>query len=67
MVAITRARPDNLTEVARLVSAEQFLQERRLVLDRLSRLGVMCIEAGPKQMMASLISTYLQIKAREMI
>ena len=67
MVALTRSSPGSLTDVARLVSAEQFLQERRVVLDRLRRLGVLCVEAGPKQMTASLISTYMQIKAREMI
>ncbi len=67
MATLIRATPDSLTDVARVVSAEQFLQERRLVLDRLRRLGVLCIEAEPKQMTASLISTYMQIKAREMI
>jgi len=67
LTTVTNSAPGNLTDVARSVSAEQFLQERRVVLDRLRRLGVLCIEAGPKQMTASLISTYLQIKAREMV
>ena len=67
MLALTRASPDTLTDVARVVSADQFLRERRLVMDRLRRLGVLCVEAEPKQMTASLISTYMQIKAREMI
>ena len=67
LLALARAEPNSLTEVARSVSADQFLQERRLVLDRLRRLGVLCVEANPKEMTGSLISTYLQIKAREMI
>ena len=67
LTKLTQSASDNLTDVARSVTAEQFLQERRLVLDRLRRLGVLCVEAGPKQMTPSLISTYLQIKAREMI
>ncbi|MEO1197956.1 MAG: DUF58 domain-containing protein [Pseudomonadota bacterium] len=56
-----------LTDVALAVSAEQFLKERRLVLERLSRIGVMCIEADPRQITPQLISTYLTIKARELI
>jgi uncharacterized protein (DUF58 family) len=67
LLAVSRAASDTLTDVARSISAEQFLQERRVVLDRLRRLGVLCVEASPGQMTASLISTYLQIKAREMI
>ena len=56
-----------LADVALAVSAEQFLKERRLVLERLSRIGVMCIEADPRQITPQLISTYLTIKARELI
>lgn len=67
LLALAGSEPTSLTDVARSVSADQFLQERRLVLDRLRRLGVLCIEANPKTMTGSLISTYLQIKAREMI
>ncbi len=67
LVELIQSAPNSLTDVARSVSAEQFLQERRVVLDRLRRLGVLCVEADPKKMTASLISTYLQIKAREMI
>ena len=67
LTKLTQSAPDNLNDVARSVTAEQFLQERRLVLDRLRRFGVFCVEAGPKEMTPKLISTYLQIKAREMI
>lgn len=65
--AIAAAAPDSLTDVAMAVSAEQFLQERRIVLERLSRVGVLCVEADPSRVTPQLISTYLTVKAREMI
>ena len=43
------------------------LNERRLVFERLARLGVLCIEADQQALTGRLISTYLTIKAREMV
>lgn len=63
---MTRA-PDDLDGVATLVAAGQTISERRLVLERLSRLGVTIVDARPDQVTAQLVTTYLDIKARELI
>ena len=65
--AIADAAPDTLTDVARAVSAAEMLRERRLVMGRLARLGVLVIDALPRAVTARLISTYLEIKAREVV
>lgn len=59
--------PDTMTGVATMVAADQSLAERRLVLERLTRLGVTVIDAKPEQVTGRLISTYLDIKERELI
>ena len=59
--------PDDLSGVATLVAANQSIAERRLVLERLNRLGVTVIDAKPGQVTGRLISAYLDIKERELI
>ena len=65
--AIAEAAPDTLTDVARAVSAAEMLRERRLVMGRLARLGVLVVDAFPQAVTARLVSTYLDIKAREVV
>lgn len=60
-------RPDSLDGVATLVSASQLAGERNLVMERLARLGVTVLDAPPGLVTPRLISTYLEIKARELI
>ena len=43
------------------------LRERRVVMERLSRLGVFVVDALPEAVTARLITTYLNIKSREII
>ena len=43
------------------------LRERRIVFERLARIGVLCVEADQKALTGRLLSTYLTIKAREMV
>lgn len=59
--------PDDMAGVATLVAANQTISERRLVLERLARLGVTVLDAKPGMVTSQLISTYLEIKARELI
>ncbi len=59
--------PQDMNDVAETVSTGQLLRERRLVLERLQQIGVTVIDAEPGEISARLISTYLEIKAREMI
>ena len=54
-----------LDSVAEAVSADQIAQERRLVLDRLERVGVLCLDTEPDALTADLVSRYIEIKARE--
>ena len=63
------AHPDVVTldAVARSVAATQVLRERRDVLDRLARLGVICLDTTPETLTGALISRYIDIKSRELI
>ena len=61
--------PDDLSmdNIALAVSAAQVTQERARVFDTLRRLGVICLDVEPGQVTADLISTYIDIKSKEMI
>jgi len=59
--------PDDLDGVVTLVAANQWVQDRRRVLERLVRLGVTVVDAKPNTVTARLVSTYLDIKARDLI
>ncbi|MEM9047215.1 MAG: DUF58 domain-containing protein [Pseudomonadota bacterium] len=61
------ASPPNLNAVAELVTADLMLRERRLVFERLNRIGVTVIDTKPAEITAQVISRYLEIKARELI
>ncbi|MDI3336415.1 DUF58 domain-containing protein [Defluviimonas aestuarii] len=63
------AHPDDvaMTAVANAISARQMLFERRHVLDRLRRLGVLCLDTTPDKLTAGLISRYIDIKSQELI
>ncbi len=64
---IVERAPDDLNGVALLVAVNQMVQDRRLVLERLARLGVTVVDAPPALVTARLISTYLEIKAKDQI
>ena len=61
------ATPGSMETVARSVVAEEFRRERLIVLERLRRLGVQCLEAPYNRIGTDLINRYLAIKQREMI
>lgn len=68
--ALTRlAQPKSvsLEAIARSVSATQILRERQSVLDRLARLGVICLDTTPAALTGALVSRYIDIKSRELI
>jgi uncharacterized protein (DUF58 family) len=64
---IAATAPDTLSDVARSVTASQMLMERRIVFEKLNRIGVICVDVAPEAVSARLISTYLSIKSRELI
>lgn len=58
---------EDLDSAATLVAANQWVQDRRRVLERLVRLGVTIVDARPGTVTAQLVSTYLDIKAKDLI
>ncbi len=58
--------PD-MSAVARSVAARALIQERRLVMDKLARLGVLCLDSSAETLTSSLIARYIDIKSREVI
>ncbi|EJZ19250.1 DUF58 domain-containing protein (plasmid) [Rhizobium sp. Pop5] len=56
-----------LDAVARSVAARQILNERRAVMEKLARLGVLCLDSTPEALTSDLIARYIEIKSREMI
>ncbi|MCQ0987090.1 DUF58 domain-containing protein [Jiella marina] len=67
IVAYQRHAAEDLGAVAAAVAAAGLERERRLVLERLARIGVFVIDTDPGGITARLVSTYLTIKARELI
>ena len=56
-----------LDAIAHSVAARQIVQERRAVMEKLSRLGVLCLDSTPEALTSDLIARYIEIKSREMI
>ena len=67
LAALAHPEVVTLDAVARSVAATQMLRERRDVLDRLARLGVICLDTTPETLTGALISRYIDIKSRELI
>jgi uncharacterized protein (DUF58 family) len=63
---IAGRRPDTVSDLHRSVVATGFLRERDVVLRRLRRLGIHCIDAPPAAVSTSLLNRYLEIKRREL-
>jgi uncharacterized protein (DUF58 family) len=62
-----QAGDGSMEAISLSVSAAQVNKERMVVLDKLRSLGVMCLDVEPEQLTPELISTYIDIKARELI
>jgi uncharacterized protein (DUF58 family) len=61
------AAPNRFADVAQAVIAQDFLRERSIVLERLQRLGVHCIDVPSRSLPIALINRYLMIKQRGLI
>jgi uncharacterized protein (DUF58 family) len=59
--------PHAFRDVAESVAADDMRRDRRVVLERLKRLGVHCLEAPHNQIGTDLLNRYLDIKRRELI
>lgn len=59
--------PQGLTDATRAVVAETFAHERRLVFDRLRRLGVDVLDVPHQGLSTALLNTFLSIKERNLL
>ena len=59
--------PGTVDDIARSVIASDLLRDRGLVIERLKRRGVHCLETRPDQLVTSLVSRYLGIRRLELI
>lgn len=64
---IAEAPPSSETALYEAVVAAEFRLERRMVLERLRRLGVLCIDAPPARVSTDLVNQYLDLKRREVL
>ena len=62
-----RADPKTFPAVARALVAADFLRERALVLEKLQRMGVHCLETPARGLGVSLVNRYLAIKGRGLL
>ena len=61
------APPGRFEDVAQSVIAHDFLRDRRTVFERLSRIGVHCLDVPSRSLPIGLINRYLLIKQRGLI
>jgi len=61
---MTRARPASLERLYQAVTAGDFLKEREVVIHKLQRLGIHCIDTTPAKMSVELVNHYLEVKRR---
>jgi uncharacterized protein (DUF58 family) len=64
---LARARPDDVAALHRSVVAEELERERAMVLSRLRKLGVHCLEVPSARVSVALVNRYLDIKRRELV
>ncbi len=64
---VRSAEPKITLDVGRAVVADELLRERKIVLERLRRLGLMVLETVPEALSLNMIQRYLDIKERELI
>lgn len=65
--ALSTPEAPGLTPVAAAIAARRMTDERQRLMDRLQRLGVLCLDTTPGDLTPALISRYMDIKARELI
>ncbi len=61
------APPDRFSDAAEAVIADDFLRERSIVLERVARLGVHCLDVPAGGLSTALLNRYLLIKQRGLL
>jgi uncharacterized protein (DUF58 family) len=67
LAEIIDADPTRFITAAKAVVAHDLLRDRAIVLERLERLGVHCLDVPPPALGARLLNTYLKIKDRGLL
>ncbi len=67
LASLQNKKPQVFSDVAEAVLAGNFLRERAIVLERVARLGVHCLDVPPQGMSAALLNRYLLIKQRGLL
>ena len=67
MVRTADALPASIADLTRAVIAGGFLRERRIVLERLRRLGIQCLDVPSSSLGVDLVNRYLEIKRHELV
>lgn len=62
-----RAEPDSPAQLARSVVAYELLGRRSVVMERLERMGVHCIDADAARLPVALLNRYLDVKRRGLV
>ena len=67
LTRVQEADPSSFQRVAEAVIADNFTRERAIVLERIARLGVHCLDVPAQSMSAALLNRYLMIKQRGLL
>ena len=67
LTRLQSAPPDDFLKTAEAVIADDFLRERTIVLERVARLGVHCLDVAAQAVSAGLLNRYLMIKQRGLL
>ena len=67
LASLAAVEPRSLSDLHRSVVATDFARERGVVIERLKRRGVHCVDATPEAVSMHLLNRYLDIKRRELI
>lgn len=65
--SLSGAAPADDLDVSRAVVAADLERDREVVLRRLARSGILCVDAPPHALSAALVDRYLEVKRRELI
>lgn len=63
--AVEGTEPSDLVDAGRVVVTRGLVRERAVVLKRLERIGVDCLEVAPGDLSIKLLNTYLRIKQQD--
>lgn len=67
LARLQEAEPASFADTARAVIADDFLRERSIVLERIARLGVHCLEVPAQELSTALLNRYMMIKQKGLL